>query len=53
MMSASHFLPQIDVNTASSSVVRGIMGLVVGYISLLVVDMAFFMKVSDHKLYRS
>jgi len=36
---------QIDLNLGSSGVVRGIMGLVFGYISALVVDFAFFIRV--------
>lgn len=36
---------QIDINLGSSGVVRGVMGLVFGYISALVVDMAFFIRV--------
>ncbi|CAI5523244.1 unnamed protein product [Closterium sp. Naga37s-1] len=35
---------EVDVNMASSSVVRGIMGMVFGYITNLVVDMAFYLK---------
>jgi hypothetical protein len=37
---------EIDLNLGSSGVVRGVMGLVFGYISALVVDMAFFIRVS-------
>ncbi|CAK9216387.1 unnamed protein product [Sphagnum troendelagicum] len=35
---------EIDLNLGSSGVVRGVMGLVFGYISALVVDMAFFIR---------
>ncbi|CAM6045603.1 unnamed protein product [Sphagnum compactum] len=35
---------EIDLNLGSSGVVRGIMGLVFGYISALVVDLAFFIR---------
>jgi hypothetical protein len=47
---------QIDLNLGSSGVVRGIMGLVFGYISALVVDFAFFIRVclrtcSLHRLF--
>ncbi|CAI5534870.1 unnamed protein product [Closterium sp. Naga37s-1] len=36
---------EVDVNMASSSVVRGIMGMVFGYITNLVVDMTFYLKI--------
>lgn len=39
---------QIDINLGSSGVVRGVMGLVFGYISALVVDMAFFIRVCPY-----
>ncbi|KAG0563145.1 hypothetical protein M758_8G006900 [Ceratodon purpureus] len=35
---------EIDLNLGSSGVVRGVLGLVFGYISALVVDMAFFIR---------
>lgn len=41
--SGSNFL-EIDANMGSSSVVRGVMGMVIGYINMLVVDMGFLIK---------
>lgn len=41
--SGTNFL-EIDANMGSSSVVRGVMGMVIGYINMLVVDMAFLIK---------
>lgn len=38
-------LPQFEVNIGSSMVANGIMGMVVGYITHLVVDMAFLIQV--------
>lgn len=42
---------QIDLNLGSSGVVRGVLSLVFGYISALVVDLAFFVRVCRHFLY--
>lgn len=38
--------PKLDVNMGSSSIVRGVMSLVFGYITNLVVDMAFVVRVT-------
>eukprot|EP00897_Mesotaenium_endlicherianum_P005327 jgi/Mesen1/4822/ME000243S03996 len=40
---------EVDVNMGSSSVVRGVMGLVFGYITMLVVDMAFLIKADSEE----
>ncbi len=39
---------QLDVDIGSSSVARGVVNLVVGYLSKLVIELAFLIQVSWH-----
>ncbi len=39
---------QLDVDIGSSSVARGVVNLVVGYLSKLVIELAFLIQVSCH-----
>lgn len=44
---------QIDVDIGSSAVANGVLGLVCGVVTTLVVDMAFLVQVGDHSILKA
>lgn len=51
--SNEYFFVQIDVDIGSSTVANGVLGLVCGVITTLVVDMAFLIQVRVYKFFKS